>query len=72
MCCCTPWKKMKKDEKLAHVQHKIVKGVGVFLFGAIWMYFTSYYADVWGAFPPTLAVAGLLLVLLGLWKKSTI
>lgn len=72
MCMHVPWKKMKKDDKLACVRHKIMKGVGVFLFGAVWMYFTSYYTDVWGAFPPTLAVMGLLLVLLGLFKKSSI
>jgi len=69
---CVPWKNMKKDEKLAHVKHKIIKGVAVFLFGAIWNYFASVYLDVWNALPPTLAVMGLLCILFGLWKKSTI
>jgi len=69
---CVPWKKMKKDEKLDYIRHKIMKGVAVFLFGAIWMYFTSSYMDVWNALPPTLAVMGLLCILYGLWKKSTI
>jgi len=69
---CTPWKKMTKDEKLAHTKHKIIKGFAVFLFGVIWMYFTSVYLDVWDALPTTLAVMGLLCVLYGLWKRSSV
>jgi len=68
-CMCKPWKKMTKDERLAYVNHKIMKGLGVFLFGAIWMYFASITVDVWSALPSTLAVVGLLLILYGLIKK---
>jgi len=67
-----PWKKMTKDEKLAWVNCKIVKGFGVFLFGAVWMYFASVYVDVWDALPPTLALMGLLVVLYGLIKKFSV
>lgn len=63
---------MNKEEKIAYAHHKIMKGLGIFLFGIIWMYFSSFYTDVWGAFPPTLAIIGLLLVLLGLFKKSSV
>lgn len=68
MCECKLWNKMSKDEKLACAYHKIMKGVGVFIFGAIWMYFTTG-TDVWSALPPTLALVGLLLILYGLFKK---
>lgn len=69
---CTPWKKLKKDEKEAYAKHKIMKGVGIFLFGAIWMYFTSVFFDVWSALPPTIAVVGILYFLLGMFKRSSI
>ena len=65
------WKKMSKEEKLACAYYKIMKGVALFLFGAIWMYFTTVYVDVWSALPPTIAVMGLLMVLYGLFKKSS-
>ena len=72
MCVCKPWKKMTKEEKLACANHKIIKGLAVSLFGAIWMYFTSVYLDVWTALPSTLAVMGLLCLLYGLYKKTSI
>jgi len=67
-----PWKKMTKDEKLACANYKIIKGFGVFLFGAVWMYFASASVDVWDGLPPTLALMGLLLVLYGLIKKYSV
>jgi len=63
---------MTKDEKIADAQHKIIKGIGVFLFGAIWLYFTTGTIDVWSALPPTLAIMGLLLILYGFFKKFKI
>jgi hypothetical protein len=63
---------MTKDEKLAYSHYKIMKGLAVFLFGGIWMYFASVYVDVWNALPPTLAVVGLLCLLFGLFKKSSL
>ena len=69
---CKPWNKMTKDEKIADAQHKIIKGIGVFLFGAIWLYFTTGTIDVWSALPPTLAIMGLLLILYGFFKKFKI
>jgi len=66
-----PWKKMTKEEKQAYANHKIIKGVGVFLFGVIWTYFASVSVDVWSALPSTLAVMGLLLILYGLVKRSS-
>lgn len=72
MHVCKPWKKMRKDEKLACANFKIIKGFGVFLFGAIWMYFTSVFFDVWNALPPTIAIMGLLCILYGLYKRSSV
>jgi hypothetical protein len=69
MCECKPWNKMTKDEKLVCANHKIIKGIGVFLFGSIWMYFASISGDVWSALPSTLSVIGLLLILYGLVKR---
>lgn len=63
-----PLKKMSKDEKTAYAYHKIIKGVGLFIFGLIWMYFTTG-SDVWSALPPTLTIFGLLIILYGLFKK---
>ncbi len=63
---------MKKDEKIAYANWKIMKGAAVFLFGGIWMYLTSVFFDVWSALPPTLAIMGLLCLLFGFFKKSQV
>ncbi len=63
---------MTKDEKKAWTNCKIVKGFGIFLFGAVWMYFASASVDVWDGLPPTLALMGLLLVLYALVKKFSV
>ena len=68
---CKPWKKMTKDEKAAYANWKIMKGLAVFLFGAIWMYYTSVFYDVWSALPSTLATMGILCLLYGLYKRSS-
>lgn len=65
---CVPWKKMKKDEKIAYANHKIIKGFAVFLFGLLWMYF----GGTLEALAQTLTVVGLLLLLFGLVKKFSI
>ena len=69
---CKPWNKMTKDEKLACANYNIKRGFAVFLFGLIWMYFTSVVFDVWKAFQFTLVIMGLLLLLLGLVKRSSV
>jgi len=67
-----PWKKVSKEDKLAYAKHKMVKGLGVFVFGIVWMYFSARAGDVWDALPMTLVVIGLLLFLLGLYKKHSV
>ena len=69
---CIPWKKLKKDEKMMYANHKIKKGAAVFLFGGIWYYFASRTIDVWSALPQTIAIMGLLLVLYGLVKRTSV
>lgn len=70
MCCmCKSWKKMKKDEKLAYADHKMIKGLGIAIFGLVWNYFASVSVNVWSALPLTLAVMGVLIFLLGLVKR---
>jgi hypothetical protein len=63
---------MTKDERQECANHKIIKGLGVFLFGAIWMYYTTMFVDVWSALPSTIATIGLLLLLFGLFKRTKI
>lgn len=69
MFAMKPWKKMTKDEKRAYANCKIMKGLGVFIFGLVWTYFASVSVDVWSALPLTLTVMGLLVLLYGLVKR---
>ena len=69
---CKPWKKMTKDEKLAYANWKIMKGLGVLVFGVVWMYFAARTVDVWSALPKTLAVTGVLILLYGLFKRASV
>ena len=66
---CIPWNKMKKDEKIAYANHKIIKGFGIFLFGLLWMYFGAGNLE---GLTQALTVMGLLLVLFGLVKRFSI
>ena len=66
---CKSWSKMTKDEKVACAEHKIIKGLGIAVFGLVWEYFASKSINVWNALPLTLAVMGVLLFLFGLLKK---
>jgi hypothetical protein len=69
---CKTWKKMTKDEKLAYAKRKIKMGVAVLIFGLVWNYFTTRYFDVWRALPISLAVMGILCILYGFFRKSSI
>jgi len=60
---------MPKDEKLAYASYKMMKGLGVAVFGLVWNYFASVSVDVWSALPLTLAVMGALCFLWGLVKR---
>jgi len=66
---CKPWSKMTKDEKVACAEYKIIKGLGIAIFGLVWTYFASISVDVWSALPLTIAVCGVLLLLFGLVKR---
>ena len=66
---CKPWSKMSKDEKVACAEYKIIKGLGIAIFGLVWIYFASIAVDVWHALPLTIAVVGVLLLLYGLVKR---
>jgi len=70
VCMCKPWNKMTKDEKAAHANHKIMKGLCILVFGVIWTFFASMSNNVWDALPLTLTVSGLLMFLYGMYKKS--
>lgn len=72
MCVLKPWKKMTKDEKLACANYKIIKGLGIAIFGLVWTYFASFSVDVWSALPLTLAVMGVLLFFYGLVKRFSV
>ena len=70
---CTPWKKMKKEERIDWANRKMFKGFAIFLFGLLWMYFgslttTGLTGDIEGL-TQTLTVLGLLLFLFGLVKR---
>ncbi|MCX6821874.1 MAG: hypothetical protein NTW30_03795 [Candidatus Aenigmarchaeota archaeon] len=71
---CKPWNKFTKDEKQAYVKKKMMCGFGLFLFGILWMYFTtgSDVASYIAGFVSTITVMGLLLILYGLVKKFSI
>jgi len=74
-CMCKPWKKFTKDEKEAFVRKKIMCGFALFLFGLLWMYFSTpgeTVADYFAGFVSTITVAGLLLILYGLVKKFSV
>lgn len=69
---CKPWKKMNKEEKEMHVRKKMMMGFALFLFGMLWMYFSTpgdIVVDYLAGFVSTITVAGLLLILYGLVKK---
>jgi hypothetical protein len=60
---------MSKDEKVACAEYKIIKGLGIAIFGLVWAYFASISVDVWSALPLTIGVVGVLLLLYGLFQK---
>ena len=62
------WKKMKKDEKKVYANYKIMKGLGIFLFGGIWLALDATLEGL----AQTLTIMGLLLVLFGLVKRFSI
>ena len=66
---CKPWSKLSKDEKLGYAEYKFKKGLAFSVFGLVWHYLTLQSGDVWGALPLTLAIAGVLMVVLGLFKR---
>jgi len=67
-----PWNKLTKDEKLAYANHKIIKGLGIAIFGLVWTYLASKSYDVWSALPLTIAVMGSLYFLFGLVKRASV
>ncbi len=69
---CKPWNKLTKGEKLAYANHKIIKGLGIAIFGLVWAYFASLTLDVWRALPLTFAVMGSLYFLFGLVKRASV
>jgi len=64
-----PWSKLSKDEKLGYTEYKFKRGFGISIFGLVWHYLTLQSGDVWGALPLTLAIIGVLMLVLGLSKK---
>ena len=62
------WKKMKKEEKIAYANCKIIKGFGIFLFGLLWMYFGATLEGL----VQTLTIVGLLVILFGLVKRFSV
>ena len=64
-----PWNKLSKDEKMAYAQHKFMKGFAISAFGLVWHYLMLTSGDVWGSFPLTLAIMGVLMLILGIVKR---
>ncbi len=72
LCMCKPWNKLTKDEKQACVRKKIMGGISLFIFGMLWMYFSTpaqELVDYVSGFASTITVMGLLIILYGLIKK---
>jgi hypothetical protein len=66
---CKPWNKLSKDEKLGYAEYKFKKGLGISIFGLVWHYLILQSSDVWGALPLSIAIIGVLIVILGLFKR---
>lgn len=66
---CKPWSKLSKDEKLGYAEHKFKKGFGISIFGLVWHYLTLQSGNVWASLPLTIAIIGVLMLVLGLSKK---